>query len=141
LPYISAYSRSERPAAFHSARLGLLLGGEREDGYAVLDALLPGARDASVYRAEPYVLPADVYSNAQHRGRGGWTWYTGASGWFLRVTLEALLGVEASGETLRVNPRLPQAWDGYTLRLRRNGREYEITVRRGEAPEINLIQN
>ena len=30
------------------------------------------------YKAEPYVLAGDVYSNPLHRGRAGWSWYTGA---------------------------------------------------------------
>ncbi|MGH3650756.1 MAG: GH36-type glycosyl hydrolase domain-containing protein, partial [Acidimicrobiia bacterium] len=33
------------------------------------------------YRVEPYVAAADVYSEAPHVGRGGWTWYTGSAGW------------------------------------------------------------
>ena len=37
------------------------------------------------YRAEPYVVAADVYSQPPHTGRGGWTWYTGSAGWMYRV--------------------------------------------------------
>src|SRR6185503_13508591 len=36
---------------------------------------------ADGYGAEPYVIAADVYSNPQHRGAAGWTWYTGSAGW------------------------------------------------------------
>ncbi len=36
------------------------------------------------YRAEPYVVAADVYSVPPHTGRGGWTWYTGSAGWMYR---------------------------------------------------------
>ena len=45
------------------------------------------------YRAEPYVVAADVYSQEPHAGRGGWTWYTGSASWMYRVALEGLLGV------------------------------------------------
>ena len=45
------------------------------------------------YRAEPYVVAADVYSQEPHAGRGGWTWYTGSAAWMYRVALEGLLGV------------------------------------------------
>ena len=34
---------------------------------------------------EPYVVAADIYSNDEHPGRGGWTWYTGSSGWLYKV--------------------------------------------------------
>ena len=36
--------------------------------------------DVATYKAEPYVVAADVYALAPHTGRGGWSWYTG-SGW------------------------------------------------------------
>lgn len=40
---------------------------------------------ADVYMVEPYVIAADIYSNSEHPGRGGWTWYTGSSGWMYKV--------------------------------------------------------
>lgn len=40
---------------------------------------------ADRYMVEPYVVAADIYSNEEHPGRGGWTWYTGSSGWMYKV--------------------------------------------------------
>ncbi len=40
---------------------------------------------ADIYMVEPYVVAADIYSNEEHPGRGGWTWYTGSSGWMYKV--------------------------------------------------------
>ena len=40
---------------------------------------------ADVYMVEPYVVAADIYSTEEHPGRGGWTWYTGSSGWMYKV--------------------------------------------------------
>jgi cellobiose phosphorylase len=34
---------------------------------------------------EPYVLAADIYAEPPHIRRGGWTWYTGAAGWYYRA--------------------------------------------------------
>ena len=42
---------------------------------------------AQRYKVEPYVVCADVYSVPPHVGRGGWTWYTGSSGWMYRAGL------------------------------------------------------
>ena len=33
-----------------------------------------------------------MYSVEPHTGRGGWTWYTGAAGWFYKVGFEHILG-------------------------------------------------
>ncbi|HYO85863.1 MAG TPA: glucoamylase family protein [Dermatophilaceae bacterium] len=65
---------------------------------------------ADVYRVEPYVVAADVYSVAPHVGRGGWTWYTGSSGWMYRAGLEAVLGLRREGSWLVVAPCLPPEW-------------------------------
>src|SRR5690606_18527767 len=35
------------------------------------------AAEAQVYKTEPYVVCGDVYAIGSHRGRGGWSWYTG----------------------------------------------------------------
>lgn len=40
---------------------------------------------ADIYKVEPYVIAADVYSNVDHLGRGGWTWYTGSAAWLYKV--------------------------------------------------------
>ncbi len=40
-------------------------------------------KSVAVYKVEPYVIAADVYAVPPHTGRGGWTWYTGAAGWYL----------------------------------------------------------
>ena len=57
------------------------------------------------YRAEPYVVAADVYAADQHLGRGGWTWYTGSAGWMYRVAVEGLLGLRLNGSQLVIDPR------------------------------------
>ena len=41
--------------------------------------------EADRYMVEPYVMAADVYSNPEHIGRGGWTWYTGSASWMYKV--------------------------------------------------------
>ncbi len=46
---------------------------------------------ADKYMVEPYVVAADIYSNAEHAGRGGWTWYTGSSGWMYKVIRDYLI--------------------------------------------------
>ena len=52
-----------------------------EKGYEVVQV----EEKADVYMVEPYVVAADIYSNEEHPGRGGWTWYTGSSGWMYKV--------------------------------------------------------
>jgi len=85
---------------------------------------------ATRYRVEPYVLAADVYGVAPHTGRGGWTWYTGSAGWYLRLLIEELLGVCRRGDRLELHPLLPQDWSGFTLHYRHGRTFHHLTFTR-----------
>jgi cellobiose phosphorylase len=80
------------------------------------------------YRTEPYVVAADVYSVEPHVGRGGWTWYTGSAGWMYRLGVEAILGLRKVGDTLQIEPCIPQDWAGYELNYRYGDTSYRISV-------------
>ena len=115
--------------------LALTAMGDGAKAGELLSMINPARRTASTeglqrYRAEPYVVAADVYSQEPHTGRGGWTWYTGSASWMYRVALEGLLGVTLhGGNALRVNPCIPPSWDGFEVTLARpQGTEYVVVV-------------
>ncbi len=81
--------------------------GRVEDGFSILRDLLPENHDLRRYLAEPFVIPADVYSNPGHMGEAGWTWYTGSAGWYFRAVCEELLGLKLWGGRLYIRPALP----------------------------------
>ncbi len=80
------------------------------------------------YRVEPYVAAADVYSEAPHVGRGGWTWYTGSAGWMYRAGVEWILGFRLRGTRLVIDPCIPRAWRGFEIGFRYHSARYEIQV-------------
>jgi len=80
------------------------------------------------YKVEPYVVAADVYASHPHIGRGGWTWYTGASGWMYQAGLEGILGFQRHGDTLVIKPCIPSSWPGYRLTYQFKTTKYEIIV-------------
>jgi cellobiose phosphorylase len=88
--------------------------------------------DMERYKAEPYVVAADVYAHPEHMGRGGWTWYTGSAAWMYRLGLESILGLRRRGRTFTVAPCVPAPWDRFVMRWRCGRSVYEITV---ENPE------
>lgn len=112
--------------------MALLRTGRTDEGAQILRAVLPAAHDPTRYEGEPYVLAADVAAG-DNAGVAGWTWYTGAAGWYLRVAAEELLGLHLRGGVLYPEPRLPAGWpecavrwrDGagllHTIRLRPDG--------------------
>ncbi len=80
------------------------------------------------YKAEPYVVAADVYGAGPHVGRGGWTWYTGSAAWMYRAAVESLLGVHVEGDRLRLAPCVPAAWSGFDVDLHLGDTRYAIVV-------------
>jgi cyclic beta-1,2-glucan synthetase len=82
------------------------------------------------YQVEPYVIAADVYGEAPHVGRGGWTWYTGSAGWMIRVAMESLLGIRMEkGNLLAIRPCIPDQWPGFTVRLRLSPERTALSIR------------
>jgi cyclic beta-1,2-glucan synthetase len=84
--------------------------------------------DVDRYRAEPYVVAADVYSAAAHTGRGGWTWYTGSAAWMYRIGIESLLGLWLRGGALHIAPCIPSSWPGYEAVVKTQRAELRIAV-------------
>ena len=63
-----------------------------------------------IYKVEPYVVAADVYTASGQLGRGGWTWYTGSASWMYRIGLESMLGFQKRGNELTIDPCVPTDW-------------------------------
>jgi len=82
----------------------------------------------ATYKAEPYVVAADVYAVQPHTGRGGWTWYTGSAAWMYRLMVESLLGLSLEVDKLRLTPCLPADWEGFKIHYRHRETVTHITV-------------
>ncbi len=110
------------------ARLGL--GDEAMELFHMLNPInhMRTTEDTERYRAEPYVVAADVYAHPMHVGRSGWTWYTGSAGWMYQAAIQALLGLRRSGSTISVSPCIPTAWPHYSLEWRVGRTRYRFTV-------------
>ncbi|MEQ1833836.1 MAG: glycosyl transferase, partial [Candidatus Eisenbacteria bacterium] len=96
------------------------------------------------YKVEPYVIAADVYGVEPHIGRGGWTWYTGSSGWMYRVAIESVLGLRLeNGTKLTVKPCIPDDWPGYQVSWRMplpGGGRVEIDVQNPQRCSAAVVE-
>ncbi|WP_433849042.1 GH36-type glycosyl hydrolase domain-containing protein [Brucella pseudogrignonensis] len=112
------------------AILALARMGKAKEAWRLFSMISPVShgRNPDVYRVEPYVIAADIYSVEPRRGQGGWTWYTGSAGWFYRVATEGILGVTKRGDRLHLDPALPPEWDGYEAELRFGEALYRVKV-------------
>ncbi len=105
-------------------------GGKATDLFNLLSPIhhTSGRADLHRYKAEPYAIAADVYSEPPHEGRGGWTWYTGAAGWLYRAGLEWILGFRKRGSALCIDPCIPEDWKRFEIAYRHGDTLYRITV-------------
>ncbi|MGI5848524.1 MAG: GH36-type glycosyl hydrolase domain-containing protein, partial [Christensenellales bacterium] len=80
------------------------------------------------YKGEPYVMAADVYYSEEHKGRAGWTWYTGSSGWMYQAAIIHLLGMRIDRDVLSIYPCVPDDFGQYSIEYNKDGTLYIITV-------------
>jgi cyclic beta-1,2-glucan synthetase len=148
--YVKAYPRGIRENGgqyTHAAVwtvIALAMQGKAERAMEVFSMLNPirraGTRaDAQRYKVEPYAVAADVYGEAPHEGRGGWTWYTGSAGWLYRAALEWILGFRLRENQLTLMPCVPADWPGFTVHYRHRGTPYVISVDRQMAGGVMQI--
>jgi len=124
--------------------------GEVDKGYNLLSIMNPinhGRTSGEInrYRAEPYVIAGDVYSEGRNIGRGGWSWYTGAAAWMYRTILEDLLGIVRRENKLEIHASLPSSWQGFNVDYHFGSSVYRIQVKRVANPStlksIDLVDD
>jgi cellobiose phosphorylase len=116
------------------AAMAFASAGDVDRAWEMFDIINPvrhgdSAAAIATYKVEPYVAAADVYTNPQHAGRGGWTWYTGSAGWMYRLIVESLLGLRREHDHLHIEPLIPGTWEGFDLHYRYYQSTYHIHVR------------
>ncbi len=125
--------------------------GRHDMGYYLYSVINPIHRTHSLadvlkYKVEPYCMAADIYSNPQHAGRGGWTWYTGSASWAYKTGVEWILGLKIEGSKLVVEPKVPSEWKQFKMKYRYGKTVYEIIYERdatdaGDRAEVELVDD
>jgi cellobiose phosphorylase len=120
------YTHAAAWAVIAAAKLG-----RGETAFRIYSKLNPMNRgkDPQRYCAEPYVTAGNIEGPASDfYGRGGWTWYTGSAAWLFKAGLEWILGIRPAPDGLQIDPCIPSAWKGYTIRRTFRGAIYNIRV-------------
>nr|HPI39370.1 hypothetical protein [Pseudobdellovibrionaceae bacterium] len=112
--------------------------GEREKAMELFSMLNPinhgrTAAEIAIYKVEPYVMVADVYSQPPYKGRGGWTWYTGSSAWMYRAGMEYLLGFQIHGNEVSFKPCVPSSWKSYQIHYKFFETNYTFIIKNSGA--------
>ncbi|WOJ93116.1 glucoamylase family protein [Congregibacter variabilis] len=107
--------------------------GDGDTAWQIFDILNPIRRaldpeSVRRYQREPFVLAGDIYSKDSNRGRGGWSWYTGASAWTWQLGVEGILGLRPVDGGFTIDPCLPTQWGGARLIVRRKQGVIKIAI-------------
>ena len=139
--YLSRYAAGMRENGgvyTHAATWAVIaeaLLGRGENAFRMFSKINPinRGKKPDEYVAEPYVTPGNIEGpDSKFYGRGGWTWYTGSSGWLFKVGLEWILGIRPTVNGLVVDPCIPAAWKGFKVRRHFRGAVYQIEVKNPE---------
>ena len=106
---------------------------DKEKTWELLKMINPVNRGSTeekiaIYKAEPYVMAADVYAEPLHKGRGGWTWYTGSAGWMYHLILESFIGLNKKGNIIKFHPCIPEDWPSIKIVYNFNSKEYMFEI-------------
>lgn len=97
------------------------------------------AEISDVHRCEPYVYAQMIAGpSAATHGEAKNSWLTGTAAWSYVAATQWILGVRPEHDGLRVDPRLPSAWDGFTMCRVLRGATYDVRVRRGDVASLTV---
>ena len=109
--------------------------GRGDYAYEYYKAIQPAARNeiADLHKTEPYVY-CQMIAGKAHKdfGEGKNSWLTGSACWNLIAATQWILGVRPAYKGLTVDPCIPRAWKGFSVKRVFRGSTYFITVRNPE---------
>lgn len=107
------------------------LRGNGDHAYEYYRATLPAAYNdrAEVRQCEPYVHAQTTYSLFSPRaGNTRTSWLTGAAAWSYYSATQYILGIRPEIAGMRIDPCIPSAWNGFSVKRKFRGQEWKITV-------------
>ena len=94
--------------------------------------------EAKRFKLEPYIIEADLYSNKDLIGRGGWNWYTGSSSWYYKAILEYVLGLKIRNGFLTIEPCISKNWKEYEIQYKYKTTLYNIKVKNNFEKNVGI---
>lgn len=96
---------------------------------------------AKNYLLEPYYMAADIYTNKDAYGRGGWSIYTGTASWYYQLLVEYMLGIKILNDKVKVNPMLPTNNSECIAKIKFNDKEIELDIKADDKEKLYKFDN
>jgi len=105
--------------------------GNGDRAFEYYNQINPAAKNDVIdtYECEPYVYAQNILGNEHPLfGLARNSWLSGTASWVYQVGTKHILGVMPSYAGLEIDPCIPKAWDGFSVRRQFRGAEYLIEV-------------
>ena len=84
---------------------------------------------SDLHKTEPYVYSQMIAGKDAHKpGEAKNSWLTGTAAWNFYAISQYILGIRPDFDGLRINPVIPQEWDGYRVTRKFRGATYRIEI-------------
>jgi N,N'-diacetylchitobiose phosphorylase len=105
--------------------------GGGDQAYAYFRAFMPAAQNdrAEIREIEPYVHCQSTHAPTSKKyGRSRVPWLSGTASWAHFTATQHILGIRPEVDGLRIDPCIPKAWPGFTMKRVFRGRTLHIEV-------------
>lgn len=95
---------------------------------------------SDIHRTEPYVYSQMIAGRAApHYGEAKNSWLTGTASWTMAAVSQAILGIYADYDGLRIHPCLPKEIESYQIVRKYRGTLYRICVENKSRDKVRLL--
>ena len=94
--------------------------------------------EAKKFKLEPYIIEADLYTNKDLIGQGGWNWYTGSSSWYYKAIIEYMLGLKIRNGFLEIKPCISKEWKEYEIQYKYKTTLYNIKIKNNFGKNVGI---
>jgi cellobiose phosphorylase len=101
-----------------------------------------GKNDISdLYEIEPYVYAQNILGDEHPQfGLGRNSWLSGTASWCYQAGMQWILGIRAEYGGLKIDPCIPQSWNGFRAVRKFRGRAYKILVHNQEQMSKGVVK-
>ena len=105
--------------------------GNGDRAYEYYHQINPAAKNEKIdeFECEPYAYPQNILGDEHPEfGLARNSWLSGTSAWTYTAATKHILGVLPTHHGLKIDPCIPKAWDGFSVKRLFRGARYEIRV-------------
>lgn len=106
--------------------------GNGDRAYEYYSQINPAGRSdqVDIYECEPYVYAQNILGDEHPQfGLARNSWLSGTASWCYLAATQWILGIRPEYAGLRIDPCIPSAWQGFSVRRNFRGKKFHINVR------------